>query len=61
MIIHFQSVTGRYVSQSFDIKTGLFQLTFKLDNSNSSPSEIYLNEKIHYPNGYTVKLVYDSV
>lgn len=53
-----QAVSGRYISQSFDMATGLFQLTFNVLTDVKSTTDIYLNEKIHYPNGYSVRCVY---
>ena len=51
-----QAVSGDFVSQTFSPETGNFLLSFiartKLAHA---PSLIYLNEDIHYPNGFTVR------
>ena len=51
-----QAVSGDFVSQTFSPETGNFLLSFiartKLAHA---PSLIYLNEEIHYPNGFTVR------
>ncbi|XP_064387797.1 endoglycoceramidase-like [Halichondria panicea] len=52
-----KAVSGDFVSQTFSPETGNFLLSFiartKLAHA---PSLIYLNEDIHYPNGFTVSV-----
>jgi len=51
-------VSGRYVNQTFDPSTGSFSVTFSANTTLvSSPSLIFLNEKLYYPQGYTVRCV----
>ena len=52
-----QAVAGRYVSQLFNTANGDFVLTFEANVSISSPTVIFLNEKLYYPNGYSVMIV----
>ena len=53
---HIQAVTGSYVSQTFDPDSAEFNLSFAAMLSTShTPTVIYLNEKLHYPNGFTVR------
>ena len=52
----FQSVPGRYVNMTFDPSTSKFTVTFKVDtNLGVSDGSIYLNEKLYYPNGFSVR------
>ena len=51
-----QAVSGEYVSQSFSPETGNYTLSFKASTAlKQYPSVVYLNERLHYPNGYTVR------
>ncbi|KAL5482104.1 hypothetical protein EMCRGX_G022389 [Ephydatia muelleri] len=52
-----QAVAGRYVSQSFNAANGDFVLTFEANVTISSPTVIFLNEQLYYPNGYSVMIV----
>ncbi len=54
--LSLQAVTGRYVNQTFDPSTGDFSVTFAANTSLSAyQSIIYLNEKLYYPAGYSVR------
>jgi len=48
-----QATAGPIKTMKFDNKKATFQLDFTLTVT-SAPTEIYLNEELHYPNGYTV-------
>ena len=46
------------MNQTFDPSTGSFSVTFSANTTlASSPSLIFLNEKLYYPQGYTVRYV----
>lgn len=54
-----QAVAGRYVKQSFNPVSGDFGLVFAADLAmaqSSTPTIIYLNQKLHYSSGYTVSI-----
>ena len=56
----FQMVAGKFVSQAFDDESGDFSLTFSASLSLAQvniSSMIYLNDKLYYPKGYTVRYV----
>ena len=46
------------MNQTFDPTTGSFSVTFSVNTTlMSAPSLIFLNEKLYYPQGYTVRCV----
>ena len=49
-----QAVSGQALSQSFDPKTSSYTISYMANKSIPNPTEIYINEEIQYPNGYTV-------
>ena len=57
-IFHYsQAIAGQPIAHKFDPSSSKFTLSFRANTSISSPSEVYLNEKLYYPNGYSVKSV----
>jgi len=44
-----------YTVHSFNPQNGDFVLGYYADISIDQPTEIYLNEKLYYPNGYYVE------
>lgn len=51
-----QAVAGRYIQQKFDPVTSNFTLVFVADTSVKSPTDIFLNEKLYYPNGFHLSI-----
>ena len=49
-----QAVSGQALSQSFDPETSSYTISYMANKSIPNPTEIYINEDIQYPNGYTV-------
>jgi endoglycosylceramidase len=49
-----QYVQGTPVSMKFDVQSKAFELVYSLDASIQGPTVIYLNEEVHYPNGYVL-------
>lgn len=41
----------------YDNNTHIFELEFIADPAITQPTEIYLNENLHYPNGYYVAII----
>eukprot|EP01113_Clastostelium_recurvatum_P033949 TRINITY_DN4550_c0_g1_i1.p1 TRINITY_DN4550_c0_g1~~TRINITY_DN4550_c0_g1_i1.p1 ORF type:complete len:510 (-),score=124.90 TRINITY_DN4550_c0_g1_i1:11-1540(-) len=54
------AVAGMPVSFSFDAYSSSFQFIYTLNASIPLPTEIYLNEALYYPSGYTVTLTPSS-
>ncbi|GAM29176.1 hypothetical protein SAMD00019534_123520, partial [Acytostelium subglobosum LB1] len=52
-----QAVAGTTESTGFDSESGKFSITYTINPNCQLPTEIYLNEDIYYPNGYTVEIV----
>jgi len=50
-----QAIAGTPQRMTFDTKTGAFQLDFNATVT-AAPTEIYLNEELHYPNGYVLEI-----
>lgn len=48
-----QAVAGVTQSMAFDSSSKLFTLVFAPSASITAPTEIYLNEAVHYPSGFT--------
>ena len=55
-----QAVAGEIIETFFNTTTAEFLLSYTLNASCTLPTEIYLNEALHYPNGYDV-VVYPPV
>jgi endoglycosylceramidase len=51
-----RAIAGQALSMIFDDSTGRFSLAYTLNTTISLPTEIYLNEALYYPKGYTVLL-----
>jgi len=47
------AIAGIPTKMSFDPDTGAFELSF-ISGSSDAPTELYLNEALHYPNGYAL-------
>ena len=56
LISFSQAVAGEFVVQSFDPSTSTFFLSFKANKTITSPSVVFLNEDIYYPNGFATRL-----
>lgn len=52
-----QAVAGHAISQSFNSTTGVYSLEFTVNTAISQPTQIYLNSKLHYPNGVDITLI----
>jgi len=50
-----QAIAGTPLGMSFKFKTGAFKLSYKATIS-SAPTVIYLNEEMHYPQGYDISI-----
>eukprot|EP01130_Rhizamoeba_saxonica_P007725 TRINITY_DN3133_c0_g1_i2.p1 TRINITY_DN3133_c0_g1~~TRINITY_DN3133_c0_g1_i2.p1 ORF type:complete len:515 (-),score=85.88 TRINITY_DN3133_c0_g1_i2:469-2013(-) len=50
------ATAGKITTMDFDVKSGKFFMEYELDKEIKQPTEIYLNEKWHYPNGFTVNI-----
>ncbi|CEM31595.1 unnamed protein product [Vitrella brassicaformis CCMP3155] len=50
------AIAGALHRTSFDPATGLFVLTYEPDPCIHAPTVVYLNEGVHYPHGYTVRV-----
>ncbi|EGG14323.1 hypothetical protein DFA_12093 [Cavenderia fasciculata] len=48
-----QYVSGTTKSMSFNTTSGEFSMVYTMNPNIQEPTEIYLNENVHYPNGYT--------
>ncbi len=60
-ISRMQAVSGDFLSQTFSPETGNFLLSFVARTElTHTPSLIYLNEEIHYPNGFTVRWLIET-
>ena len=55
-----QAVAGEITETFFNTTTAEFLLSYTLNSACTLPTEIYLNEALHYPNGYNV-VVYPPV
>lgn len=44
----------------FDVNSGAFTAQYKIDTSIKAPTEIFLMEEIHYPDGYKLTLSIDN-
>jgi len=53
---YFRAVTGTLLFSYFDPYGGRYTATFSLNTGIFTSSEIYLNEDIHYPNGFSVSI-----
>jgi hypothetical protein len=53
-IFYFKGQTKR---MKFDNNTNIFELEFTIDPSIMQPTEIYLNEFLHYPNGFNTAVI----
>ena len=53
-----QAVAGRTVSMAFSTTTKQFDLKYVANAGATAPTEIYLNEAVHYPNGFTCTAVH---
>ena len=51
---YLQKTTGSPQFAYFDYKSGYFVASFLLDTSFTSATELYLNEDLHYTNGFNV-------
>ena len=51
-----QATAGDIISMSFNTTTLAFTLVYSNNPSCSLPTDIYLNEALHYPNGFTVAI-----
>ena len=51
-----QAVAGHALSQSFNSTSGLYRLQLEVDPSLPAPTEIYLNEALHYSSGFEVEV-----
>jgi endoglycosylceramidase len=47
-----QAVAGVTSSMSYNATTGSFTLVYTTNPTIPAPTEIYLNEALHYPNGF---------
>ncbi len=55
---YIQAVSGTIVNQSFDPVSGSFTLVFSASSALAQakvPTTIYLNEKLYYTNGYSIR------
>jgi len=50
------AIAGIPISMKFDSSTGYFYLVFKINTTIQAPTEIFLNEKFYYPNGFSVTI-----
>ena len=49
-----QATAGYITSMSFNSTTAAFKLSYSSSPSCKKPTEIFLNEQLHYPNGFHV-------
>lgn len=54
------AIAGMPVSMAFDPTTANFVLNYKVNTKANKPTEIYLNKKWFYANGYQVKINPDN-
>eukprot|EP01133_Synstelium_polycarpum_P011500 gene11500-13414_t len=52
-----QAVAGVVESTLFDAETSRFTITYTPNPDCTLPTEIYLSEAVHYPNGYEVEII----
>ncbi|EFA85830.1 hypothetical protein PPL_01061 [Heterostelium album PN500] len=55
-----QAIAGSPQKMTFDIQTASFTFSYEIDTSITQPTIIYLNEAMHYPNGYTASITTGS-
>ncbi len=51
-----QAISGTTQQMSFNSTTKEFNLVYTILPNCAMPTEIYLNEQIHYPQGFTVNI-----
>lgn len=51
-----QAIAGVPSKMTFDPQTASFLLRYRAEWCSGAPTEIYLNEKLHYPIGYSVSV-----
>ncbi|EFA75181.1 hypothetical protein PPL_11255 [Heterostelium album PN500] len=52
-----QAVAGTTINSQFDSTTAKFSLSYTINPACKLPTEIYLNEALYYPNGYSVEFI----
>ena len=54
---YLKATQGQVKSMKFDVETGFFTATYKLDSSITAPTELYFHSKYFYPQGYKLSVI----
>ncbi|XP_065836644.1 endoglycoceramidase-like isoform X4 [Oscarella lobularis] len=46
-------IAGQYINMSFEAASGWFSVSYRASNVTEEPTQIFINQKLYYPNGYT--------